>query len=538
MEHSKYRIYEQFLKQESAADNIKFLKNEYGVGGAYPALRDRDLSEDHDAKGIRLRKGADTTLLLPWKRIEKRIREFVAQERYLTEEDRARYPAYRQERMQRAERAAIAKEFRAIVYDYNDFVKGTGETDKALNLYVLSDCWSNFAVGHKETHTRTIQGEFIIPLMRETMETIIADNTHLTGRCQAMLVQLQSEAAKPLEPTYNELHPRPDPEREYRLELGDEIFLGTQKFELVGIYETEVALFDPSFPLLTKTMSREEFDAKLRENPLNDKYLQVVEESPEEDQPDYAEPEPEEVMEPEPEPIAPPAPAQKAKAPPHILHPEVTSAQRHDFRITDNDLGVGTPSQRYANNVAAIRLLKQLEDEDRLATPEEQTILSRYVGWGGLADCFDEKHTKYAELKSLLTDEEYAAARESTLTAFYTPPVVIQAVYQALENMHFQTGNILEPSCGVGNFFGLLPESMQSSRLFGVELDSISGRIAQQLYQNASIAVQGFEKTDLADSFFDAAIGNVPFGPFKVGDRRYDKHNFLIHDYFFGATRS
>ncbi|WP_317380989.1 N-6 DNA methylase, partial [uncultured Intestinimonas sp.] len=191
---------------------------------------------------------------------------------------------------------------------------------------------------------------------------------------------------------------------------------------------------------------------------------------------------------------------------------------------------------RFNNNVRAIRLLKRLEAEDRLATPEEQEVLARYVGWGGLADCFDERHSKYAELKALLTEEEYAAARESTLTAFYTPPVVIRSIYQALTNMGFQTGNLLEPSCGIGNFIGMRPEALADSKIYGVELDGISGRIAQQLYQQSSIAVQGFEKTDLPDSFFDAAIGNVPFGSFKVIDKRYDRYNFLIHDYFFART--
>ncbi len=238
----------------------------------------------------------------------------------------------------------------------------------------------------------------------------------------------------------------------------------------------------------------------------------------------------------EPEPLAPPTPRPRGKVAPAILHPEIPASQRHDFHITDDALGVGTPSERYANNIAAIRLLKKLEDENRLATPEEQEVLSRYVGWGGLADCFDERHSKYAELKALLTEDEYAAARESTLTAFYTPPVVIRAIYQALTNMGFKTGNILEPSCGTGNFIGMTPETLADSRIYGVELDSISGRIAQQLYQTSSIAVQGFEKTDLPDSFFDAAIGNVPFGSFKVPDKRYDKHNFLIHDYFFART--
>ena len=218
------------------------------------------------------------------------------------------------------------------------------------------------------------------------------------------------------------------------------------------------------------------------------------------------------------------------------LHPEVPRDQRHDFHITDDALGHGTPSEKYAANVAAIRTLKQIEAEERLATPEEQEILSRYVGWGGLANCFEQTSPHYEELKSLLDSEEYAAARASSLTAFYTPPVVIRGIYKALSQMGFTQGNILEPSCGTGNFLGLLPTDMAGSKAYGVELDSISGRIAGQLYQNASISVNGFETVQMPDSFFDVAVGNVPFGDFKVLDRRYDKHHWLIHDYFFGKT--
>ena len=218
------------------------------------------------------------------------------------------------------------------------------------------------------------------------------------------------------------------------------------------------------------------------------------------------------------------------------LHPEILRDQRHDFHITDDALGHGTPSEKYAANAAAIRTLKQIEAEERLATPEEQEILSRYVGWGGLANCFEQTSPHYEELKSLLDLEEYAAARASSLTAFYTPPVVIRGIYKALSQMGFTQGNILEPSCGTGNFLGLLPADMAGSKAYGVELDSISGRIAGQLYQNASISVNGFETVQMPDSFFDVAVGNVPFGDFKVLDRRYDKHHWLIHDYFFGKT--
>ena len=211
-----------------------------------------------------------------------------------------------------------------------------------------------------------------------------------------------------------------------------------------------------------------------------------------------------------------------------------------NYHIVDNSLGEGTPKEKVARNIEAIRLLKQLEEEKRLANENEQKILSNYVGWGGLPDVFDEKKTSWSEeyntLKGLLSTEEYESARASTLTAFYTPPVVISAIYQTLQNMGVEQANILEPSCGTGNFLGMLPNGLQNSNLYGIELDSISGRIAKQLYQKADIRVEGYEKTDLPDSFFDVAIGNVPFGDFKVNDSRYDKNNFLIHDYFFAKT--
>ena len=207
-------------------------------------------------------------------------------------------------------------------------------------------------------------------------------------------------------------------------------------------------------------------------------------------------------------------------------------ADGRDYRITDDHIGEGAPLERFQRNLDAIRTLKTVEAENRTATAEEQAVLAQYVGWGGLADFFDEKNPRYAELKELLTDAEYAAARASTLTAFFTPPVVIRGIYAALGQMGFTQGNILEPSCGIGNFLGMLPESMSGSKLYGVELDDLSGRIARQLYQKSSIAVQGFEKTAFPDNFFDIAIGNVPFGQFHVADKRYDRLNFPIHEHF------
>ena len=238
--------------------------------------------------------------------------------------------------------------------------------------------------------------------------------------------------------------------------------------------------------------------------------------------------------------LAPPQP--QTDEPPAVLTPPKKKKQNalaypldadgRNYRITDDHIGEGAPLERFQRNLDAIRTLKTVEAENRTATAEEQALLAQYVGWGGLADFFDEKNARYGELKDLLTDAEYAAARESTLTAFFTPPVVIRGIYAALGQMGFTQGNILEPSCGIGNFLGMLPESMSGSKLYGVELDDLSGRIARQLYQKSSIAVQGYEKTAFPDNFFDVAIGNVPFGQFHVPDKRYDRLNFPIHEYF------
>ena len=230
----------------------------------------------------------------------------------------------------------------------------------------------------------------------------------------------------------------------------------------------------------------------------------------------------------------------KSKVQSFDLHPEIPMSERHNFDLANNEITEVNKKERFHRNYAAITVLKRCQQENRFATPDEQKILSRYVGWGGIPEAFDERagawHTEYAMLKNILTPEEYDSARESTLTAFYTPPTVIKAVYKAMEQLGFREGNILEPSCGIGHFIGMLPDSMSESKIYGVELDTVSAGIAQQLYQKTSIAAQGFEEANLPDSFFDAVVGNVPFGDFKVPDKRYDKYKFLIHDYFFAKS--
>ena len=313
---------------------------------------------------------------------------------------------------------------------------------------------------------------------------------------------------------------------QYEYHLGDKVYIGASEYEILSVDDERVMLYDYDMPLFNKEFSRTEFDRKVRENPINEHL--IVKEEPAEER-----------NEKEPEPVVP-AWEQKKKVKGFDLHPDVPMADRHTFNLRENEVETVGKKERFRRNIMAIQLLKKCQEENRFATPEEQIILSKYVGWGGLSEAFDENNsawaTEYLELSSVLTPEEYASARESTLTAFYTPPEVITAIYKAMEQMGFKEGNLLEPSCGIGNFIGMLPDAMQDSKIYGVELDTISAGIAQQLYQKTTIAAQGFEETNLPDSFFDGVVGNVPFGDFKVSDKRYDKHKFLIHDYFFAKS--
>jgi N12 class adenine-specific DNA methylase len=392
-----------------------------------------------------------------------------------------------------------------------------------------------------------------------------------------------------------------DEAAEYDLQLGAVVWLGIDEFEIYSFDDDLVVLRDAKAPLFTRDMPRAEFDRKLRENRLNDRHIKsgdgiaAPERKPDEDTGQSHSPkigdtyeiqgrrfavdsvdtdmetvslrdltfeggagfpifrnesfdfmrmyEPIKDLPAEKEESLTPSwekPKPKSRLSAFDPHPEIPQERRHNYQITDDDLGAGGQKTKYRYNVEAIKTLQSIEAENRLATPKEQETLSRYVGWGALQEAFDERKpewaNEFAELRSLLSPEEHASARASTLNAHYTSPVVIKAIYKAVENMGFRTGNILEPSCGIGNFFGLVPESMADSKLFGVELDNLTGRIARQLYQKSSIAIQGFETAELPDSFFDLAIGNVPFGDIKVSDKRYDKHRFRIHDYFFART--
>ncbi|WP_353057544.1 N-6 DNA methylase [Bacteroides acidifaciens] len=496
----KMRIYEQFEKSLSAKENADFLKNEYGWGGSYPVIIGAGIDESHDGKGITITKGIGKEkphITLSWSQVEKRIGELIRMDRYLNPKEKERYPQWLESQEER--RAKIE------------------ETKR--NREILSNAPPEQEVEPAEK---------------------------------------EPEEAEQLQDVQYEYH------------LGDKVYIGASEYEILSVDDERVMLYDYDIPLFNKEFSRTEFDRKVRENPMNE-HLIVKEEPAEERN------ETEEVQtnmgsmpiedyreivasksgfdsydemyhqgyrigngyDKEPEPVVP-AWEQKKKVKGFDLHPDVPMADRHTFNLRENEVETAGKKERFRRNIMAIQLLKKCQEENRFSTPEEQIVLSKYVGWGGLSEAFDENNsawaTEYLELSSVLTPEEYASARESTLTAFYTPPEVITAIYKAMEQMGFQEGNLLEPSCGIGNFIGMLPDAMQDSKIYGVELDTISAGIAQQLYQKTTIAAQGFEETNLPDSFFDGVVGNVPFGDFKVSDKRYDKHKFLIHDYFFAKS--
>lgn len=494
----KMRIYEQFEKSLSVKENADFLKNEYGWGGSYPVIIGAGIDESHDGKGITITKGIgkeNPHITLSWSQVEKRIGELIRMDRYLNPKEKERYPQWLESQEER--RAKIE------------------ETKR--NREILSNAPPEQELAEKEPEEAEISQDV-----------------------------------------------------KYEYHLGDKVYIGASEYEILSVDDERVMLYDYDMPLFNKEFSRTEFDRKVRENPMNE-HLIVKEEPAEERN------ETEEVQtnmgsmpiedyreivasqsgfdsydemyhqgyrigngyDKEPEPVVP-AWEQKKKVKGFDLHPDVSMAERHTFNLKENEVETVGKKERFRRNIMAIQLLKKCQEENRFATLEEQIILSKYVGWGGLSEAFDENNsawaTEYLELSSVLTPEEYASARESTLTAFYTPPEVITAIYKAMEQMGFKEGNLLEPSCGIGNFIGMLPDTMQDSKIYGVELDTISAGIAQQLYQKTTIAAQGFEETNLPDSFFDGVVGNVPFGDFKVSDKRYDKHKFLIHDYFFAKS--
>ena len=345
----------------------------------------------------------------------------------------------------------------------------------------------------------------------------------------------ESEKEKETQKEWQEETAGESQEENYVFHLGDRVFLGAAEYEILSMDNEMVELYDGSCPLIHKRIPVAQFEERVRQTPGNEHllkrtavdtpYRELTEEIKKEENDTGSEPK--DSLHAEAELSAEPSEEEKP-------------AELFQYRISDAHFGEGTPKEKFQRNLTALRLLKKLESEERLASPHEQEILAGYSGWGGLADAFDDTKAdwkrEYAELKTLLAEEEYKAARASTLTAFYTPPMVIRAIYQVLMQAGMREGNLLEPSCGIGNFFGMLPEEMKGCKTYGVEIDPVSARLAKQLYQKTQIANEGYENTSLPDSFFDAAVGNVPFGDFSLADQRYDQEHFLIHDYFFAKT--
>lgn len=704
VEDGKYRIYEQFQKSISWKETERFLRDEYGTGGSQPKIHESSINESHDSKGITVSRGSitnpDASITLSWNKAAKRIAELIKLDRYLSAKEKAHYPAYLEQaeerRLQAAEAAAArevlsrapqetapakresaryayhlgntvylgAEEYEILAFDENEVrlfdvsfplinkVLTRAEFDakvreNPMNDHLLAadepepptapspDSESRVeemlrqaeqiaadSMVEPEERFFVIETEDGYAVWDDAREEIYVDDEGVSEafsgewEANAYLEQVKKAVSEKESAEWLAVERAKLPPLEYA--AGDHFIIfsedgnSSSEFVLTDITDDDVFY---TFPDLSQqppvSMRREEFDKNLRSGHIREQQPEGVEllgkevtidghrfavesvngsevnlrdvtfegsvgfpilrsektdtvrrlleaQPPEETAPqepisgtpetvklrsiviDLTAPAREEDLPAKKEEALAPPPVRREKVSPFVLHPEIPTNQRHNFQITDDHLGEGGAKTKFKNNAAAIRTLQEIEFDNRLATPEEQEILSRYVGWGGLPQAFDEKNESWAdefiELQTLLSPEEYEAAKATTLNAHYTSPAVIKAIFQAVENMGFRTGNVLEPSCGIGNFFGLVPESMKDSKLFGVELDSITGRIARQLYQQNSIAVQGFEETELPDSFFDLAVGNVPFGSYSVYDKKYNKHRFLIHDYFFART--
>ena len=537
-ENGKFRVYRLYQETFSTKERQDFLKKEfnyYGTSGVKGL--DGIWVEYSPSKGIKLSKrDVEDTMQVNWNTIEKRIGELISLDRYFVDNEKEKYQNWLEnyyenekwmfDRVFNDDKSKDTEEIDIQNIDKNYKLKNGNyfhfHTNEEGYYYKIYDQFGFEQDGglleysdNEENETlmsiRKRLAEFtdIEELADEKLEEISQDDMdYITSgqKAEDIAEEVKQVVINNAIEAVNELK-----EDKPEFEIGQIIYLENDRKYRVEAYNRE---YD-QIVLMDMTMYEQAHYPMTR----NESYLRALNlynNNPR----NFAE----EIIEEEP----------VVETEPKIKQDKI------NYHIDNNSLGEGTPKEKVRRNIEVIKLLRELEDDKRLANQEEQEILSQYVGWGGLPDVFDEKKDnwsqEYNELKSLLTPEEYNSARASTLTAFYTPPIVINAIYKAIHNMGAEEVNILEPSCGTGNFLGMLPQEMQKSKLYGVELDSISGRIAKQLYQNANIKVQGYEKADLPDSFYDVALGNVPFGDFKVNDKRYDKNNFLIHDYFFAKT--
>ena len=563
--------YSFYLLNEDDKARTDFIKERYGTGGCSHALCGADNSHaDYDGKGLKLERGdygnPDISVLLPWAKVAKRIGYLIDNQQFLRSADYSRMPEYERERIagkvisfyarlpEEIERPfkqdffneEARKELPVMLNDSEKSQKLLQAMDDALAMLPLDFESVNETYEKKlqlltEVH-QYVEGSYTIFPAQE-----VPDQADGLNGYQMSLFDIVS-ASEPEENTE-------EPEVEESSAEMEEVQKGEPESESVivqeqwdeNVFEYQGYHFEPvgilpqgleGKELVNQTRGNTELHLTTyeREDDILYSYAGFYEASGSskadifrcmETGRNYI-PGENELF------------GYEGEFLPYLQNEQVQEQEPHNFHITDDDLGAGGPKAKFKANMEAIRLLKELEQDQRLATPEEQEVLSRYVGWGGIPQAFEERNSAWAEeytqLKEVLTPEEYSAARASTLNAFYTSPTVIKAMYEALGNMGLKQGNILEPSCGVGNFMGLLPESMSATNMYGVELDPVSGQIAKQLYQKNRIAVQGFEETSYPDSFFDCVIGNVPFGAYQVSDRKYDRYHFMIHDYFIAKS--
>ena len=567
--------YSFYLLNEDDKARTDFIKEKYGIGGQSHALCGADNSHaDYDGKGLKLERGdygnPDTLVLLPWAKVAKRIGYLIDNQQFLRSADYSRMPEYERERIagkvisfyarlpEEIERPfkqdffneEARKELPVMLNDSEQSQKLLQAMDDALAMLPLDFEAVNETYEKKlqlltEVH-QYVEGSYTIFPAQEVPDQADGLNGYQMSLFDIVSASEPEENAE--EPEVEEpaaeveevQKGEPESESESESVIVQEEW-DENVFEYQGYHFKAVGVLPQGLEgkeLVNQTRGNTELHLTTyeREDDILYSYAGFYEASGSskadifrcmETGRNYI-PGENELF------------GYEGEFLPYLQNEQVQEQEPHNFHITDDDLGAGGPKAKFKANMEAIRLLKELEQDQRLATPEEQEVLSRYVGWGGIPQAFEERNSAWAEeytqLKGILTPEEYSAARASTLNAFYTSPTVIKAMYEALGNMGLKQGNILEPSCGVGNFMGLLPESMSAANMYGVELDPVSGQIAKQLYQKNRIAVQGFEETSYPDSFFDCVIGNVPFGAYQVSDRKYDRYHFMIHDYFIAKS--
>ena len=596
----RLRTYSFYLLHEDERSRTGFIKEQYGIGGSSHALSGADDSHaNYDGKGLFLARGAYgnpyTSVLLSWNKVANRVAYLIKNDQFLQAEDYARMPEYEREQMankvlrfydrlpeeidrpftddffwekpgkemvavlenpEQAEEllqkmdaalAVLPLDFEAYGTNYQQKTELLSElhqyAEGTYTIFPTSEAEASFTEvglsGHQmsmfdylDTRALSEPTEIDMSDVEETDETVSESKEQDETLTDEDIVEVSEQTEVE--------QPQSEKDRKTAEQIADSWDEGV--FEYQGYHFEAVGVLPEGLEgkdLVAQTRSNTELHLSTYHTEDFPKYsyddFYAVSNAPTADVFRCLEtgrnyiPGENEMF------------GYEGEFQPY-LKPEVEEivTEPHNFRIQDNDLGAGGPKAKYKANMEAIHLLQTLEQEERLATPEEQEILSRYVGWGGIPQAFEENNSswtnEYLELKNTLSPEEYSAARASTLNAFYTSPTVIRSMYEALENIGLKQGNILEPSCGVGNFMGLIPESMGKANMYGVELDPVSGRIAKQLYQKNKIAVQGFEETSYPDSFFDCVIGNVPFGAYQVSDRRYDRHHFMIHDYFIAKS--